>query len=445
MKRALLVSPHFPPDTSAGTHRVRLLAPHLERYGWQPTIVSVDPRDYETRLDHDLAKLVPSDLRLIRCRAWSPHSTRKLGVGDLGLRALPGLRKTCQRLLSEEKFDVLFITIYPSYTALMGPSLKRRFAIPFVLDYQDPWVGSWGKTVGGGPNSQPDFKSRMTRRIAQYLEPRAVRSVDAITAVSAGTYEEILDRNPAIKGIPCAAIPLGGEHADFEHLRQRPRTNTFFDPNDGNFHLCYVGTLLPLGYETLRAVLKAVRSLKEGQPELYARFRLHFFGTSNQTKEDAPQRVMPIVREIGVEECVTEVAPRIDYLDAITVQTQASAILMMGSTEHHYTASKLYPGLLAQRPLLSVYHEASSVVEITRRSACPPTARVVTYNDHQRAESRVGQIAGELATLMDAPGYNSNDVNFQELQQYSAESLAGRLAEVFDRVSTNHIDSRQAA
>ena len=39
MRRVLMVSPHFPPDTTAGAHRVRLLAPHLAAHGWEPTVV----------------------------------------------------------------------------------------------------------------------------------------------------------------------------------------------------------------------------------------------------------------------------------------------------------------------------------------------------------------------------------------------------------------------
>ena len=53
MRNVLMISPHFPPDSTAATHRVRLLAPHLARYGWQPTVLTVDPRDYEGRLDPD--------------------------------------------------------------------------------------------------------------------------------------------------------------------------------------------------------------------------------------------------------------------------------------------------------------------------------------------------------------------------------------------------------
>jgi len=150
MRRVLFISPHFPPDSSAGTHRVRLLAPHMAAHGWEPTVLTVDPRDYEGRLDPALDASVPRDLRVIRSRAWPASLTRSFGIGDLGLRAYRGLKRHASALLARERFDAVFITIYPTYPALLGPSLKRDYGVAFVLDYQDPWVGSWGATVGGG-------------------------------------------------------------------------------------------------------------------------------------------------------------------------------------------------------------------------------------------------------------------------------------------------------
>ncbi len=434
MRRLLMLSPHFPPDTSAGAHRVRLLAPHLPRAGWEPTVVTVDPRDYEGRLDPGLAGLVPADLRVIRSRAWPVRWTRAFGVGDLGLRALPGLLGTCTELLRREPFDALFITIYPTYPALLGPMLKRRFGVPFVLDYQDPWVGEWGKSVGGGPDGRPDLRSRLSRWLASRLEPRALRAADAVTAVSEETYAPLRLRYPWFRDVRCAAIPLGGEPADFEAVRRQVRANPYFDPKDGQVHLCHVGTVLPLGIETLRAVLQAAALLRDRDPALYRRLRLHCFGTSNQTAPNAPVRVLPLARALGVADRVTEIAPRIDYLDALTVLTQATAILMMGSTERHYTASKLYPGLLAERPILAVYHEASSVVEILKAVAAPPTARVVTYGDDTPPSTRVEAIHRELRQLVESPVYDAAAVNLDAAGAYSAAAGAGRLAVVLDQV-----------
>ena len=434
MSRVLILTPHFPPDAGAAAHRVRLLAPHLGAFGWEPTVVTVDPRDYEGRLDPELADLVPPELRVIRCRAWPARVTRRFAVGDLGLRAFSGLQRACIDLLARERFDALFITIYPTYPALLGPLLKRRFRIPFVLDYQDPWVGAWGRTVGAGPNGRADPKSRLARAVATRLEPRAVRAADAITAVSSEMYEAIRRRYPDLEATPCVAIPVGGEPRDFAHLGQRRRSQGYFDANDGCVHVVSVGTLLPLGFETLRAVLRATALLRERRSELYARFRLHFFGTSNQTNADAAPRVLAVARELGVDDCVTEVAPRIGYVDALTVQAESAAILMIGSTEPHYTASKLYPGLLARRPVLAVYHEASSVVEILRRAARPPAMRLVTYTDSERAESRTEAIYAELAALIEHPMYDSGAVDDRVLGEFSAEALAGRLAGLLDQL-----------
>src|ERR1700704_4865787 len=90
-RNVLVVSPHFPPDSTAGTHRARLLAPRLREHGGEPTVLTVDPRDSDGALDPALAASVPGDLRVVRSRAWPVGLTRSLGVGDLGLRAFEGL------------------------------------------------------------------------------------------------------------------------------------------------------------------------------------------------------------------------------------------------------------------------------------------------------------------------------------------------------------------
>jgi hypothetical protein len=429
-----MLSPHFPPDTSAAAHRVRLLAPHLPAFGWEPTVLTVDPRDYEGRLDPELAALLPRELRVVRSRAWPARVTRRFGVGDLGLRAYLGLRRACMELLRRERFDAVFITIYPTYPALLGPLLKRRFRIPFVLDYQDPWVGAWGKTVGPGPNGRPDARSRLARALATRLEPRAARAADAVTAVSRGTWLDVRRRHAALGATPWLELPVGGEPGDFARLGPRPRPPAPLDAGGGLVHVCHVGTLLPLGLETLRAVFEAVRRLRERRPDLHARLRLGFFGTSNQTGAGAPRRAVAVAREMGVDDGVSEVAPRLDYLDALAVLQGASAILLLGSSEPHYTASRLYPALLARRPLLAVYHEASSASEILRRAGHPPSIRLVTFGERRPPASRVEAICAALAALVERPAYDADAVEPGVLEDVSAERLAGRLAALLDRV-----------
>jgi glycosyltransferase involved in cell wall biosynthesis len=433
MRRVLMVTPHFPPDSSAASHRVRLLAPHLPEAGWRPTIVTLEPSAYEGRLDRDLEALVPPGLEIVRVPAWPYNMTRRIGLGDLGLRAFSGLRRACRRLLARERFDALFITIYPVYPALLGAGLKAEFGVPFVLDYQDPWVGAWGESVGGGVNGRPDWKSRASRTLGMWLEPRAVGAADALVAVSQGTLDGIIERMPAAARLPHGVIPLGFEPDDFEALRRRSPDVARFDPADGLVHLCYVGTLLPTGLDTIRLLLRALEHARREDPAS-GRLRLHFFGTSNQSVADR-DRVLPIARECGVAEWVTESPGRLDYLDALSVLTHASAILLLGTSERHYTASKLYPALLAKRPILALFHEASSVVSILRTAATEPSVRVIAYGDGPPSETRVGEVACHLKALAACCAYNPADVVLDRAADVSARSLARQLAAVFDRVA----------
>jgi hypothetical protein len=431
MRRVLMVSPHFPPDTSAGTHRVRLFASHLPEFGWEPTVVSVDPEGYEGRLDPDLAQLVPATLRVVRAKAWSPRLSRRIGIGDLGLRSLSGLRRACVRLMADERFDALFITIYPTYPAVLGPMLKRRHQLPFVLDYQDPWVSAWGLDAGPGPNGTPDTRSRLTRVLATQLEPRVVRAADALVAVSARTYEDVLARVPDARPRTCAAIPLGFDERDLDALRRAPRVNRWFDECDGRAHVCYVGTVLPKGYGVLRAILAAAARLRDRSPEVYSRLRLHFIGTSNQRATEPDARVLPLAREAGVEDVVTEAPARVDYLDALNVQTRAAALLLLGSSEPHYTPSKVFPAILARRPILACYHADSSVLDLLRDPALD--ARIFTFDDGEPLDAQVDRIADALARIA-CSKWVADGAARPTLEPWSARALTGQLARVLDTV-----------
>ena len=176
-----MVSPHFPPDSSAASHRVRLLAPHLEAAGWSPTVVTLEPSAYEGRLDPDLDRArARHPCASCARRRGAPASRGAIGLGDLGLRAFTGLRHTCRALLARERFDALFITVYPVYPALLGPGLKAAFR-PAV---RARLPGSRGSAPGDSRSAAdrratPDWKSRASRRLGTWLEPLAVDAADA--------------------------------------------------------------------------------------------------------------------------------------------------------------------------------------------------------------------------------------------------------------------------
>jgi len=191
--------------------------------------------------------------------------------------------------------------------------------------------------------------------------------------------------------------------------------------------------LLPLGVATLRTVLAAARALIERNPSLADRIRFYFFGTSNQTI-GVEARVVPHARQLGVEQLVYEHPARLDYLDSLDALRQASAVLLLGSSEPHYTPSKVFPALLAGRPMLAVYRRESTAVEMLKLAAPPPATHLITFDESRTVESVMGCIAEALHVLVRTAG-NGVSIDRAALEPWSAHTLAGRLAGLCDRVA----------
>jgi hypothetical protein len=434
VKRVLILSPHFPPDSGAASHRMRLLAPRLPEYGWLPTVVAVDPRNIGGPTEPALAGLIHGSVRIDRVTALGGAKRRLLGVGDVGLRSLRSLYRRSRELLREDRYSAILITLPPHYTALLGPLLGRASGLPYVLDYQDPWVSAWGLTVGGGQGGRPDWKSRLSRWIAIALEPLAVGQAAGLSAVSEATLEGLLVRKPALRALPRAEIPLGGEPLDFEHARSNPQVNRFFDPRDGRLHVAYVGTLPPSGGRGVMAAFFAgLALLLERSPDLRPLLRFHFLGTSMRSAGDPLPIARPIAEAAGVGDCVAEHPLRIDYVDTLSVLTQARAVLLLGGTEPHYTASRVYPAILSGAPLLAVYHAASTVCEVLRHQGPPERTHLVTFNEHTNPGTIAEGVAQGLAAVLVASGSTDPAAPAPSLGDWSASVLAGRMADCLDR------------
>ena len=70
-------------------------------------------------------------------------------------------------------------------------------------------------------------------------------------------------------------------------------------------------------------------------------------------------------------------------MDALRALTLADGLLALGSVDRHYTASKIFNCVLARRPMLTVFHDASPVVSFVRASGA---GELVSYDDANRAE-----------------------------------------------------------
>ncbi|HUF49050.1 MAG TPA: hypothetical protein VMM93_14635 [Vicinamibacterales bacterium] len=422
MKRVALVAGHFTPGNLASVHRARLWARHLGEFGWEPTIVTTHYRHYEEPPDWDLDALVARDLRVIRTRALPLGPVRL--IGDIGLRALPFHHRALARLARQGEMDFLHITIPSNYAALLGRLIHGRYGVPYGIDYIDPWVGEW-------PGTDVRF-SRMwaSAQLARRLEPWAVRDAALITGVAPLYYEDVLARNPHLRTqAVTAAMPYGGSALDFSMVEAQNRPTTLFDATDGNVHIVYAGAMLPRAYAVLERLFEAVRLARSRYPELAARLRMHFVGTGKSPTDPHGHNVLPYVERFGLGQVVFEHPARVPYVDVLNHLRQSSGVLVLGSTERHYTPSKAFQAVLSRKPVFAVLHDASTAAAFLRDAH----AGTVTTFDEGRLPP-VEALADALEVFVLRPDYAPDRVNWAVCEAHSARASAKALAAALDEV-----------
>ena len=432
MKRVLIVSLSFPPSTMASVHRARHLARYLPAHGWCPRILTIDQRYHNEPADPGLAALVPDHVDVVRIGAIPYRFTRRLGIGDLGLRSMWHVRQALDRECAAFKPDVVFITGWPFYPMLFASRIAKRLDVPVVLDFQDPWVSAEGAT-------RPKLsKGGLAHRLSCALEPLAVRPASWITSVSDIQNNDMAARYPWFDRTRMTAIPIGGDPEDFDALRAGPPADPTIRLDPAMLNFCYVGTFLPRAGEVVRALFKGAALFRNEHPELAARVRFVFVGTSNQPAgaavvsfSDGPSshRVAPIAADEGVADMVEEHPPRVPFLEALSLQANAHAILMLGSDEPHYTASKIYPGMMSGRPFLSIFHQASSAHRILSQAG---GGVALCFADLGELGTQISAIAAALA-LLAGDAAKLGRVEPQAYAQQTASAVSERFARVFEQ------------
>ena len=367
VNRVLIVSPHFPPVNCADMHRVRIVIPFLRRSGWEVEVLTVCPDDVAAPKDNWLSVGLPNDVSIHRVSALSLSWSGIPGLGNLGFRAILPLFWRGYRLLSERRFDLVYFSTTVFETHILGPLWKRKFRVPFAIDYQDPWVSDYYREH---PHVTPPggwLKYNAINRLHRLLEPRVLRRCAGITSVSAAYPKQIRQRYTFLpKKWPVEVLPFPASVRDIRRSADGNSGQRFFDSADGNVHWVYIGRA---GGDLALAIGGFFAALQQHFVEdlvLKAQLRLHFIGTSYAAAGKGEHSVLQLAKKYDLRENVTERTDRIPYSTTLRCLHDAHALIAFGSDDPAYTASKIYPYLMVGKPLLAIFHRESSVSSLLR-------------------------------------------------------------------------------
>jgi glycosyltransferase involved in cell wall biosynthesis len=208
--RILLIAYAVPPSAEVGGSRIVRFCNYLPEFGIQPVILTVQNR-FHKRVDHTF--LVPPAIRVIRTvqhftpldwyANWksrqSPANSRESRKDDgrpktqrayensarllrqhlLSVLSIPDqywgwyfpATRTGRRLLQNAEFDAILSTSPPHTDHLIGLSLKKKYQIPWIVDFRDPWVNNESLVP-----SQPKWRRELDVR----MEASCVMSADLV-------------------------------------------------------------------------------------------------------------------------------------------------------------------------------------------------------------------------------------------------------------------------
>jgi glycosyltransferase involved in cell wall biosynthesis len=407
--------------------RVRMSLPYFKQFGWDAEVVTVDENYINLQKDELLLKTVPADIEIHTVKALNKTWTSKLGFGGLAYRSCWFYFKKVNSILRHQKYDLVYFSTTEFPICVLGAYWKKRFGVPYVIDMQDPWFSDYYKHK---PKQQQPPKYRLVYALHKRLEARAMAAVDGLISVSDNYIADLKNRYPKISNVPATTITFAGSKTDIDIALDNK--DKFADILTSGFkNLVYAGRGGVDLHQSITPVFSALSQLLTEQPDKFRDIKLYFLGTSYAPKGEGTQTILPLAHIWGVADNVIEVTDRISYFNTLAVLQQADALFIPGSDDPAYTASKIYPYLLSEKPLLTIFHPLSPAAAVFEECG-------LTYNySYDDTDIKPG-IKNFLAALandqLSIPRYND-----QCLQKYSALTMTANQCRLFEEVIANHV------
>ena len=175
MKRVLIITYYWPPSGGSGVQRWLKMSKYLPENGWQPVIYTAEDAEYPVE-DQSLANDVTPEAEVIKRPIVEPYTFYKKFLGikkgekvkagfinegakktgwkenlSVWLRGnlfIPDARcwwikpsvKYLSQYLKEHPVDAMVSTGPPHSMHLIAKALHKKFKIPWVADFRDPWT-----------------------------------------------------------------------------------------------------------------------------------------------------------------------------------------------------------------------------------------------------------------------------------------------------------------
>jgi hypothetical protein len=454
MKHVLMVAYYFPPIAATGAMRPLNFCRHLPSYGWTPSVLATDHVSAlpPQASDADLLQRVPAETEVIRVQHGNPLGrllayrdrfkrmlNRKAGAAvsqaaGAGSAALnygaghresplararrfvfdawlnfpdpqsrwyePAVRAMVGRSAAKHP-DVIWATGGPWTSLLVGKRLAQQWAVPFVADFRDPWVGG-----------HEFFSSTLLHRRAAQLE----RSVcEAANRVILNTEELRIRFCEQYPHWQTKFVAITNGYA--QEMTLRPAIEDGITNPTSALEFSHFGTVY--GNRSPFALFQAIQELMSEGALDRTRLTLRFIGAWD-VKDPTCNQLAKLLEERGVLQRV----PPIPHQACLKEMVNSDVLLILQPDYPLQVPAKIYEYMTAGRPLFVLGGEGATanLVHRHRLGRCCP-------NRVSEAKRTLMELMNDRTSLTPPSPTDTKQFNYAVLSKRLADLLDNAVQE----------------
>jgi glycosyltransferase involved in cell wall biosynthesis len=373
--KILYISYFYPPLGGPAALRNMKTVRYLSELGAEISVLTVEDIEYayfdpslQAGCGESALHRVPSwdPMALLR-KAFGKHKTasqmvykrsperlklfiRRLSPIDDKIGWLPHLLKAGRRLLSEEHFDIIYVSCGPFSSALAAYKLAEEFDKPLVVDYRDYWTLLTDYDLMGNK-----LKMAWSRR----WEARILKRANLLICATKGIRDDLANAFDPDLNRHSFILYNGHDERDFGDL-------PFTKPSSDYFTLSYFGNIY--ARRSLKHLYQALEEM-EREKLIPRNLRVLLYGNFNR-------EVYEEIEHSGISGRIA-ILPQTSHREALTAMQEADALILVinSSSPKGTLTSKVFEYLRLGRPILAMVPRKGEAADLLREygitSICP--------------------------------------------------------------------------
>lgn len=424
-RRVLIVTSSYSPTTIADLHRARHLAWELPELGWTVEILCPN-REFQREEYFELnSESFFSPTTVVH--AVAPVANRLfhlLKVGGIGWRSLLPIYRKGSELLKTGRFDVVYFSTANFVLFTLGAFWRKKYTIPYVLDFHDPWVRVSTKYR----TTKHPIKQWIGSFLSKTMERRSVENAAGVVSVSPIYISHLRKRYTAsasLRANRSMAIPFAARRQDLE-------IQSTGSKHSNHFLINYVGAGGSIMAKSFSAICASLAELRKSDPAPFQRLRIRLYGTYAYWKPGDPTPLRDIATTFGLDDVVEEYPARVTYRRSLELILESDGLFVLGVDDQGYMPSKLFPYALSGKPLLGSFRSDSPPVDYFAR--LPELGHLLTFPAVGPTPKPGQEDIATVGKFLKEASCRTQFDRLKILEPYLAPAMARRHADLFDQI-----------